>query len=209
MDRNPSYDVVVQRPDRAAQLLLLFHGVGTNAANLQALGEALGPHLQDATIVSVQAPHAAGPGWHWFPVQDVTESNRPVRVAQAMPLFERAVRHWQATEGIDAAHTTLLGFSQGAIMALESTQLAHEPLAARVVALAGRFAQPPRRAPAAMRIHLLNGDADPVMPVQLAVDAAARWQELGGRVTLDRFPGLGHGIDGRMLRRAVDHLNEG
>jgi phospholipase/carboxylesterase len=82
-------------------------------------------------------------------------------------------------------------------------------LAARVVALAGRFAQPPRRASAATRIHLLNGDADPVMPLQLAVDAAARWRELGGRVTLDRFAGLGHGIDDRMLRRIVERLNEG
>ena len=46
-----------------------------------------------------------------------------------------------AETGVGPAKTTLLGFSQGAIMALESTQQP-VPLAGRVVAIAGRFSAP-------------------------------------------------------------------
>lgn len=39
-----------------------------------------------------------------------------------MPGFVTRVRAWQAASRLSAQATTLLGFSQGGIMALESTQ---------------------------------------------------------------------------------------
>lgn len=185
----------------------LFHGVGSNAQDLVPLGEALAPHLPDAVMVSVQAPHAAGRGWQWFSVQGVTEADRPARVAAAMPGFTQAMQRWQMATALTPAQTTLIGFSQGAIMALESTQL-DSPLAARVVALSGRFAQPPRIAHGSVRTHLIHGDADSVMPVRGAVDALAQLQRLRAVATLDRFPGLGHGIDGRVIGAIVRRLGD-
>ncbi len=201
------HDLILQRPAAPTQLLLLAHGLGTSAQDLAPIGQALAPLLPGTCIVSVQAPTACdvGPGWQWFSVQGVSETNRPQRVAAALPGFVQAVQHWQRETGLGAAATTLLGFSQGAIMSLASTQL-DEPLAARVLAVAGRFAEAPRRAPPALQLHLLHGDQDTVMPVGLATEAAAQWQQLGGQVTLDRVPGLGHGIDVRVLRRMAELL---
>jgi phospholipase/carboxylesterase len=200
--------VIVQRAAEAAtQLILMFHGVGSNAQDLVPLGQALARELPMATVVSVQAPDSSdfGAGWQWFSVQGITEAGRPARVTATMPRFVATVQQWQQETGVGPAQTTLLGFSQGAIMALESTQ--HPvPLAGRVVAIAGRFAQPPRVAPAGVRLHLLHGDADPVMPVRLSVDAQAQLQALGATATLDRFPGLGHGIDQRVLGKLVERL---
>lgn len=200
-------DLIVRRPAKPRQLVLLCHGVGASARDLVPLGEALAPHLPDALIVSAQAPEASGRGWQWFSVQGVTEANRPERVAASMPGFAQAARQWQAACGVAAAATTLIGFSQGAIMALESTQLTNPP-AARVIALSGRFARPPRIAHGAVRTHLMHGDADAVMPVQGAVDALARLQDLGAVATLDRFPGGGHGVDGRAVDAIVRRLND-
>jgi phospholipase/carboxylesterase len=201
------HDVIVQRPATPSQLVLLFHGVGSNARDLVPLGEALAPHLSDATIVSLQAPEASGPGWQWFSVQGITEADRPARVAAAMPGFMQAVRRWQQACATGPARTTLIGFSQGAIMALESTQI-ESPPSARVIALSGRFARAPQVAPASVRVHLMHGDADPVMPVRLAVDASAQLQGLGAQVTLDRFPGLGHDIDRRVVDAIVRRLED-
>jgi phospholipase/carboxylesterase len=200
-------DIIVERPSTPNQLVLLFHGVGSNARDLLSLGEALAPHLPDAVIVSVQGPDAAGRGWQWFSVQGVTEADRPGRVAAAMPGFVQAVQRWQEASALTPAQTTLVGFSQGAIMALESTQEGSPP-AARVVALSGRFARPPRVAHASVRTHLMHGDADAVMPLQGAVDALAQLQSLGAAVKLDRFPGLGHAIDGRVVDAVVRRLTE-
>jgi phospholipase/carboxylesterase len=200
-------DLIVQRPAKPGRLVLLLHGVGSNARDLLPLGEAMAPHLADAVIVSVQAPESSGRGWQWFSIQGVTEANRPARVAAAMPGFVQAVMRWQLACGVGAVATTLVGFSQGAIMALESTQLDNPP-AARVIALSGRFAQPPRIGHGSVRTHLMHGTADPVMPVQGAIDALAQLQELGAVATLDRFPGLGHGVDRRVVDAIVRRLSE-
>ena len=196
-------DLILQQPTLAdgAELLLLFHGVGSSAEDLAPLGQALAAARPQAWVVSVRAPHDCdlGQGWQWFSVQGVTEANRPQRVAQALPAFVDRVEAWQRRTGVGAERTTLVGFSQGAIMSLESTQRAAPRLAGRVVAIAGRFAQPPHQAPAEVALHLLHGEQDRVMPVGLAVEAHQAWCRLGGIATLDRFAGLGHGLDSRVV----------
>lgn len=197
--------ILVQQPAATPdELILLFHGVGAQPADLVPLGHALARHKPLACVVSVRSPEPSnlGRGWQWFSVVGVTEDNRPGRVAEAMPGFVEAVRHWQRESGVGASGTTLIGFSQGAIMALESTQHAGG-LAGTVVSIAGRFAVPPRTAPVGTRIHLMHGDADGVMPLRLAREAADGLSRLQAEVTLDVFPGLGHGVDARVLA-AID-----
>lgn len=193
--------IVVARPAAAKLLVLLFHGVGSSAANLVPLGEAIAQARPDAMVVSVDAPHAStlGSGREWFSVLGVTEQNRPARIAQVMPGFLQAIAHWQQAAGVAPEHTVLVGFSQGAILALESTQGQGSLAAGRVIALAGRFAQPVRRAPAGVQIHLVHGEADNVVPTRCSVEGAAALQAHGAQVTLDLLPGLGHGIDGRAV----------
>ena len=206
------HDLVIQQPAAApavprhtAELLLLFHGVGASARDLQPLAEALAESQSDAWVVSLQAPHPSefGQGWQWFSVQGVTEANRPGRVAAALPAFLQKVAAWQARAGSTPERTTLIGFSQGAIMSLEATQESDTPVAGRVIGIAGRFAQAPQRAPQGTAVHLLHGDQDQVMPVQLAVSAHRQLQALGATVSLQRFSGLGHGIDQRVLNAAL------
>ena len=206
-------DLVIQRPDAAStpadELVLIFHGVGSSAEDLRPLGQALAPHRPRAWIVSVRSPMASefGAGWQWFSVQGVTEANRPARVAAAMPAFLQTVDAWQRETGAVAERTTLIGFSQGAIMALEATQQS-QPVAGRVIAIAGRFAQPPQGVPAGTLLHLMHGEQDRVMPVGLAVDAERHLRALGARATLDLYPGLGHGIDARVVEGIVRRLGK-
>lgn len=205
-------DLILQQPAAAAEseLLLLFHGVGSRAEDLVPLGQALAAARPQAWVISVRSPDASdlGQGWQWFSVQGVTEANRPARVAAAMPAFVDRVGAWQRHTGVGPARTTLIGFSQGSIMALEATQQAPHRLARRVISIAGRFAQAPRRAPTDAAVHLLHGEEDRVMAVGLAVEAQAALQALGAVSTLDRFAGLGHGIDGRVVEAALRWLSD-
>ena len=200
--------MIIQQPSRVAgQLIQLFHGVGANAQNMAPVGQALAQECPEAFVVSVDAAQACdmGAGRQWFSVRGVTEANRIARVEAAMPDFQAAIRHWQGEAGVGAEGTTLVGFSQGAIMALESTQ--RPPiLARRVIAVAGRFAQPPRVAPPATTLNLIHGEQDPVIPVGHSIDAATRLEGLGADVTIDLIPMLGHGIDGRVLGRIVERM---
>jgi phospholipase/carboxylesterase len=201
--------IVIVRPEAPAQLVLLFHGVGSSAANLVPLGEAIAQARPGAMVVSVDAPHPStlGSGREWFSVVGITEQNRPERIAAILPLFLDTVAHWQQASGVGPAETVLVGFSQGAILALEATQVADTAIAAgRVIALAGRFAQPVRRAPRDLRYHLVHGEQDGVVPTSASVHAARALQALGADVTLDLLPGLGHGIDGRALQLVIGYL---
>jgi phospholipase/carboxylesterase len=204
--------LIIQQPPAAvagdgSELLLLFHGVGATAHDMLPLGQALAAQRPSAWVVSVRSPDPSdfGTGWQWFSVQGITEAGRPARVQATLPRFLQTVAHWQDRANANASTTTLIGFSQGAIMALEATQVPAPP-AHRVVAIAGRFAQPPQLAPPDTALHLMHGEADPVMPVALAEQAAERLQQLGATVTLDRFAQLGHGIDARVLARIQHRL---
>lgn len=203
--------LMLARPVASDQLVLLFHGVGSSAQDLAPVGQALAQARPRATVVSVEAPHPSqwGRGKEWFSVVGVTEENRPHRIAQAMPLFLQTIAHWQGVTDIAPDRTVLLGFSQGAIMSLESTQASLELAgpAHTVISLAGRFATPVRRAPADVRLHLIHGEQDGVVQTKWSVEAANQWQALGSAVTLDLVPGLGHGIDARALRHVVEHLS--
>lgn len=200
-------DLLIQQPAVASELFLLFHGVGASPQGLRGLGEAVASQHPKAWVVCVRSPDASdmGAGWQWFSVRGVTAANRAERVAAAMPGFVSAVATWQQRAGVGPAHTTLMGFSQGAIMALEATQL--PVLAAeRVVALAGRLASPARRADPRLRLHLLHGEADKVVPVAGSAEAHAQLQALGATASLDLVPGLGHGVDSRMAELLLAHL---
>ena len=77
-----------------------------------------------AFIVSVAAPWPCdfGGGRQWFSVQGIAEENRPERIDAAMPAFVETVARWQKEAGVGLDAVALIGFSQGGIMALESTR---------------------------------------------------------------------------------------
>jgi len=200
--------IVVQKPaGTAQQLILLFHGVGSNAQDLVPVGQQFAARLPAALVISLEGlqPCDFGQGRQWFSVAGVTEENRPGRVAAAMPAFRSLIQQLQKESGVTAANTTLIGFSQGSIMALESTQT-QPALAAHVIAIAGRFAAPPTHAVNGLSVHLIHGDADQVMSVESSRSAARQLQALGAQVTLDIEPGMGHGINAHMLSAALATL---
>ena len=206
---NQPQALILQKPPQAVQLILLFHGVGSNAQSMAGLGQAYARAFPQAVVVAVDAPHPselAPGGWQWFSVLGVTEENRPQRVAAALPAFEYAVRHWQERASVDAAGTALVGFSQGAIMALEAA-LRPEPVAARVVAIGGRFARLPEQPlHEGGSIHLLHGKADAVMPYSHTIEAALRLKSLGADFTADVLPFIGHELHPDLAALAVDKL---
>ncbi|GAA5166854.1 esterase [Viridibacterium curvum] len=199
--------IVQQAAAHAQQLILLFHGVGASPEGMVPLGEALAAAHPQAFVVAVRAAHASdlGRGYQWFSVAGISEEHRPQRIAQAMPLFVDTVQHWQKRSGASSENTTLVGFSQGAIMSLEASQLG-EPLASRIVSLSGRFAVPPRRAPAA-QLHFIHGEQDGVIPPQFAVNAVEQLRALDATPTLDLIPALAHGIDQRVRDTLLARLS--
>ncbi|MDA8363783.1 MAG: hypothetical protein M0Z84_08190, partial [Gammaproteobacteria bacterium] len=72
--------------------------------------------------------------------------------------------------------------------------------------IAGRFAQLPRAAAAGTTLHFLHGKSDVVIPYSLTVAAAEHLVALGGDVTADVLPFLGHGIDAELVELLIARL---
>ncbi|EJC6255145.1 TPA: esterase [Klebsiella aerogenes] len=199
---------IVQSPATPAQqLLLLFHGVGDNPVSMGQIGSWFAPQFPNALIVSIGGAEPCGPApaRQWFSVQGVTEENRQQRIDAIMSTFIETVRYWQKQSGLGPQATALIGFSQGAIMSLESIK-AEPGLASRVIAFNGRYASLPQTATTQTTVHLIHGGEDRVIDLAWAVSAQERLQELGGDVTLDIVEDLGHAIDDRSMQFALDRL---
>jgi phospholipase/carboxylesterase len=192
-------------------LFLLFHGVGARPYDMLPLMDRLAAEYPQAALVALPAPDpfdavpGGGSGTQWFSVKGIDEHNRPQRVADAMPAFLDAVRAQQARFAIEWPRTALVGFSQGAIMALEAVQ-AEPRLAGRVLAFCGRHARLPTHVPQDTTVHFLHGMDDRVVPPGPAVAAARQLVGLGADVTADVLPGIGHELHPHLIERAVEQL---
>jgi phospholipase/carboxylesterase len=173
---HPEFVAAVREPRVASPrppLLVLLHGIGADEHDLLPLADALDPRLR---VASLRAPYEAEPMGHaWYaldwrtspPTPRLDEAERSRRDLCAF-LPALAARH-----GADPSRTFLLGFSQGAIMAL-AVALTRPDLVRGVVAHSARllpFLATPggRAAPEAhadLEVLLLHGADDDVIPVE-------------------------------------------
>lgn len=212
----PDHSLIVQEPAApAAQLILLCHAAGANAASLLPLGERLRETFPLATIVALQADAACAPpdsdspssgGFEWFTNVGITEEERPQRVAQALPDLLAAVRYWQERSGVSCAATALIGVAQGAEMVLEASK--HQPMvASRVVALGGRFTTLPATLPAVTTTHFLHGKRDLVVHYSYSVNAAHHLRALGGDITAEVLPFVSDPLHPDLIELAITKLS--
>lgn len=178
--------------------VIFLHGVGSAGA-MRPVAEALALP-QSAAFPDGLHPFDMGAGRQWFSVKGVTEANRPGRIAEALPDFIRLI------EGLgDPRESLLIGFSQGAIMALHAA--ASGLPVAGIVAISGRLAGPVGARHDWPPIMLLHGADDSVMPVSIA-RATEQWlKDAGAAPRLTVFEGLGHSIDARVVQAARESLS--
>ena len=136
---------------------------------------------------------------------DISEENRPARVQAALPAFDAAVAQWQQEAGVPRDAVALIGFSQGGIMALESTR-DRPAIAGRVISIAGRFARLPEAANPDVTLHMFHGKLDPVIPYGFTVEAAQYLVAVGADLTADVIPHLGHHINEDVADLLIERL---
>lgn len=193
---------------QTGRLMVLLHGVGDSAQNFLPIAQALAPALPDTELLvvdGIQPFDGGGTGRQWFSIRGVTEQNRAGRVAEVGRQLSAWLDAQLAERGLGGERLILVGFSQGAIL---SQWLAlHRDPAPTVVALSGRLAvEDHLAAKVPARVLLVHGEEDPMMPVALVREAAAGLEARGAQVETRVIPGLGHGIDARVLEEVKRFL---
>ncbi|MBO0981637.1 alpha/beta hydrolase [Microbacterium sp. SD291] len=173
-------------------LLVLLHGYGADEHDLFGLTRYLPEGIAVASVAGPLTPPWPMPGRSWYPIEGL-DGRSPAAVTTAA----EALLRWVDVAAAGAPSVALLGFSQGAAVALQAMRLAPERFGA-VVALSGYSAAgelPNDESLTELRPHVFwgRGTHDDVIPPAL-VDHTAQWlpehSDLTGRV----YPGLTHSI---------------
>ena len=212
----PALDAIHFGPASKAkpkQLVVLCHGLGADAYDLIDLGHAWQHACPDALFVSVHAPfpHDSGFGRQWWSVADRSPHVVEAGVRTAAPYLQGFIDAELVRLGLPPEAYAIMGFSQGAMMALFAGL--RRPAAPRaILAFSGALVAPgalatelANKAP----VLLVHGEADDVVPVARSVDAEAALIAAEVPVDAHYIPGLGHGIDDTGISHGALALQRG
>ncbi len=179
--------------ETAYAAMVLLHGRGGSAADMQAFSRSF--HAPGFAFV---APAAPGRTWYPFPFTAPLDQNEP-HLSSALDRI-RTLLGELGQAGIPSSRILLVGFSQGACLALEFAAR-HLDCCAAAVGLSGGLIGPAGRKwdtvsrKIDMRVFLGCGDRDPHIPIT-RVDETARFFKFAGATVEKRiYPGMGHFIN--------------
>ena len=183
-------------------LVIFLHGIGSRGAELAPLASKWGETLPRTAFEMPDAPtrFAAGTKGHqWFSVDGISNDNRAARVKAARPAFDALIAAAMERHGLTNRpdRVAVVGFSQGAIMALDAVASGRWSFAA-VVGFSGRLAVDPAQSAATKsNVLLIHGGSDPVIPATESLRAEDILSRAGFSVSARILPGLGHTISAK------------
>jgi predicted esterase len=184
--------------NQARALLLCVHGRGASARDILSLGAQVAPADATARGLCLLAPQAANGTWYPNRFIAPAASNEPW-LSWALERLHAIVAEAEGA-GLPASQILLLGFSQGASLALEAA--ARRP--ARYGALVGfsgaliENGDQPRAYPgdlAGTPVFLGCSDVDFHIPLERVQRSERLLTEMGGAVTARIYPGMEHTVN--------------
>ena len=184
--------------ERARAAMVMVHGRGASAEDILTLA----PEL-DRPDFAYLAPQAAGSAWYPYSFLAPIPQNEP-GISSGMQALRDLLERVEAA-GIPPERTVLLGFSQGACLALEFAAR-HARRYGGVAALSGGLIGPdgtPRDYAGSLEgtpVFLGCSDVDPHIPAERVRLSARVVGGLGAEVEMRLYPGMGHTVNEDEIR---------
>jgi len=201
---------------QAKQLVVFLHGYGADGKDLIEIGRQWRPWLPDAAFVAPNAPEPCGMspmGRQWFalsnrrPGEAQGDDERWAGVTKARPVLDTFLDAELTRLGLDETRLSLVGFSQGTMMALH-VGLRRKRAPASILGYSGVLIGPEHLGEAEARdargapppVLLVHGDQDPVIPLEALFMSGEELAKAGIPSQWHLSIGIGHGIDNGGLR---------
>ncbi len=177
----------------AKAAMIMLHGRGASAEDILLLANEF-----DRADFAYVAPQAAGRTWYPYSFLQPLELNEP-HLSSALRVITETIELLNAA-GLPAERIMLLGFSQGACLALEYGARNARRYGG-IVGLSGGLIGPegtPRNYPGSLAgtpVFLGCSDVDMHIPKARVLHTAEMLHQLEGEVTLRLYPGMGHTVN--------------
>jgi predicted esterase len=192
--------------ETAAGALIAIHGRGAGAEDIIALAREVAP-----SDVAILAPQAAGNTWYPYRFLEPTERNEPY-LSSALRIVADLIAQL-GERGIPPERIALLGFSQGACLALEAAARNARRYAG-VIGFSGGLIGPPGTSfdfagsLDGTPVFLGCSDVDPHIPKERVEESGEALNRLGAAVDVRLYPGMGHTVNRDELEAARTILDE-
>lgn len=179
--------------NEARIVAILLHGRGASAQDILTLSQEFS--VRDVTYF---APEAAGNTWYPYSFLMPLEQNEP-SLSSALHVIEGLLASMEQ-RGFPANRVALMGFSQGACLALEFAAR-HAQRYAVIAAFSGGLIGPPGTARNysgsfdGTPVFLGCSDIDPHIPVERVHESGAVLSRMGALVDERIYPQMGHTIN--------------
>lgn len=189
---------------KATSLAVFLHGYGADGNDLIDLGREWQSILPNTAFVSPHAPEPCGMspmGRQWFALTMRDPSERWRGVNHAQPSLDAFLDAELERHHLTPDRLTLIGFSQGTMMALH-VGLRRRVAPAAILGFSGDLVGPDHLADATGKppILLVHGDRDETLPLESLFLAFNALGEAKIPCQWHISMGIGHGIDGGGLK---------
>jgi phospholipase/carboxylesterase len=190
-------------PDKKYPSLFIMHGIGSNEQNMLSLVNGLEEQFY---IFSIRGHLSQPPGFAYFTIQGYGKPHREVfdeGVSKLTSFIDYACEQYP----LDKSHLYLLGFSQGAILAM-TLGLTLGSKIKGIVALSGyipAFVKEEYKVKPVdeVSVFISHGEMDQVLPFEWGIANEEYFRGLGAEVTFKTYP-EGHTVS---LRNLQDFTN--
>ncbi len=187
--------------EEASKVLIMIHGRGGDARDIMDLSQYL-----DLEGFALLAPQATNSTWYPFSFMQPEKQNEPWLSSAVQTIH--SLMDEVMEKGIPSDHIYILGFSQGACLALESSARKagkYGGIIAFTGGLIGETIQQEKYSGdfQGTPVFIGTGDPDPHVPVKRVKESAILLEKMGARVTEKIYPGIGHTV----TKEEIDLVN--
>ena len=194
----------------AESLLCIFHGYGADRENLYDIGLALSQTFPEKLIIipnALQRFEGGMGGYQWFSLRDYRQEAMAEELFKVAPLVTAWLKKRLIENSLSEKQLELVGFSQGAMLALYLTAT-HLIQPRAVLSYSGLFIPPKLPSPNEKSTKLLaiHGSEDPVLTLDMAKNSYNNLEKFGLKYKLIIEKGLAHYINDRGIKAGLDFL---
>ncbi|ACZ49502.1 putative esterase [Anaplasma centrale str. Israel] len=185
--------------DSVKNLVVMLHGRGANGDNMISLAPQMSKELPATQFLAPHAHMSYGGGYTWFSdsVRDMEESTAFVEIMQAVEIVNEFIDVQQDRFSIGDSELSLVGFSQGAMLAIY-VGLCRAQKCASIVAYSGAIPFPHalatkiRSKPGVCVVH---GTDDHVIPIHYFDECVSFLRSQGVPTVEHKLQDLDHSIN--------------